>query len=253
MNKRQLLLLLAFLASTAARAQWSTSGTTTTTTNSVGVGTVAPASSFQVGPGITKLSVGSASGAGLNYGTSYVGFNAARTGSGWVMDGDGAHNGGGVIYADVLGNMYFAPIPSAGNSAATLADADVKSKTAFMITYTGSVFARGVVVQASGWPDYVFKKGYQFPVLTDVKTYIDQTHHLPEIPSAQQIEKDGVNLGDMNRLLLKKVEELTLYAIENEQKDKERAAAAGRLLASLQRQVDGLKRELAARPSVAKH
>jgi hypothetical protein len=92
----------------------------------------------------------------------------------------------------------------------------------------------------ANWPDYVFKKDYALPSLADVKTYIDQNQHLPEIPSAQQIEKDGINLGEMNKLLLKKVEELTLYLIEmktkleSQQKNNE----------ELQKRVSGLEKSL---------
>lgn len=89
----------------------------------------------------------------------------------------------------------------------------------YKLAVNGSVIATSMTVKLnSAWPDYVFKPTYQLPSLTEVKTYIDQNQHLPEIPSAQEIAKDGQNLGEMNKLLLKKVEELTLYLIE---KDKE--------------------------------
>jgi hypothetical protein len=68
----------------------------------------------------------------------------------------------------------------------------------------------------TGWSDYVFNKGYQLLSLTDVKSYIDQNHHLPDVPSEAQVIKDGLNVGEMNKLLLKKVEELTLYLIEKD-------------------------------------
>lgn len=51
---------------------------------------------------------------------------------------------------------------------------------------------------------------------------IDQNHHLPEMPSEQEITKDGLNLGEMNKILTKKVEELTLYLIEEDKKEKEK-------------------------------
>jgi len=76
--------------------------------------------------------------------------------------------------------------------------------------------------------------------LSEVKTYIDKNQHLPEIPTAAEVEKDGVNLGEMNRLLVKKVEELTLYLIEKDKKDKEKEA----LLKSQQEQIDELKQQL---------
>ncbi|HEY2580423.1 MAG TPA: hypothetical protein VGI43_01375 [Mucilaginibacter sp.] len=88
----------------------------------------------------------------------------------------------------------------------------------YKFSVEGNVHAQQINVDMNGWADYVFGKDYALPSLTEVKTYIDQNHHLPEIPSAQQIEKDGLNLGEMNKLLVKKVEELPLYLIE---KDKE--------------------------------
>jgi hypothetical protein len=90
------------------------------------------------------------------------------------------------------------------------------------LAVNGSVIATSVTVKLyANWADYVFKPDYHLPTLTDVKTYIDQNHHLPEIPSEQEVAKNGINLGEMNKLLLKKVEELTLYLIEKDKKEKE--------------------------------
>jgi len=63
-------------------------------------------------------------------------------------------------------------------------------------------------------PDYVFDNDYNLLSLEEIKTYIDKNKHLPEVPSAKEMEANGVNLGEMNMLLLKKIEELTLYVIE---------------------------------------
>ncbi|MCJ8208813.1 hypothetical protein MUY27_03780 [Mucilaginibacter sp. RS28] len=83
------------------------------------------------------------------------------------------------------------------------------------LTVNGTIHASQVKVDTSiPVPDYVFKSGYRLKSLQDVKAYIDKNQHLPEIPSASQQEKEGVDLGKMNQLLLKKVEELTLYLIE---------------------------------------
>lgn len=67
-------------------------------------------------------------------------------------------------------------------------------------------------------PDYVFNDSYNLRSLNEVEKYIDENKHLPEIPSAAQIKKDGVDLVEMNMTLLKKVEELTLYVIEQNKK-----------------------------------
>ena len=89
----------------------------------------------------------------------------------------------------------------------------------YKFAVNGSAIATSMTVKLnSAWPDYVFKKDYQLPSLQEVKTYIDQNQHLPEIPSEEQIAKEGLNLGEMNKLLMKKLEELTLYLIEQDKK-----------------------------------
>ena len=89
----------------------------------------------------------------------------------------------------------------------------------YMLAVNGSAIATSMTVKLNtNWPDYVFKSTYQLPSLKTVKLYIDQNHHLPNVPSAEQVAKDGLNLGDMNKITMQKVEELTLYLIE---KDKE--------------------------------
>jgi len=96
------------------------------------------------------------------------------------------------------------------------------------LSVNGNIRSKQVKVETANWPDYVFKKQYTLMPLSTVNTYIEQNHHLPEIPSQQEIEKDGQNLGEMNKLLLKKVEELTMYMIE---KDKESKAQDQRIKA----------------------
>ena len=70
------------------------------------------------------------------------------------------------------------------------------------------------------WPDYVFDEDYQLMPLTELAASVRQARHLPGIPSADEVEKNGVGLGRMQANLLRKVEELTLYVIElNDQLD----------------------------------
>lgn len=63
-------------------------------------------------------------------------------------------------------------------------------------------------------PDYVFANNYKLRSLQEVENYVNKNSHLPEIPSAQEFEKNGIHIAEMNMALLKKVEELTLYVIE---------------------------------------
>jgi len=85
------------------------------------------------------------------------------------------------------------------------------------LSVSGQVHAQEVKVSITvPGPDYVFDKDYQLSSLEDIKNYIDQNKHLPEIPSAKEMEKNGVQLGEMNMLLLKKIEELTLHILEQQ-------------------------------------
>jgi hypothetical protein len=85
----------------------------------------------------------------------------------------------------------------------------------YKLAIGGNMIAeRAVVKLQANWPDYVFEKDYSLPSLDEVKSYIDENKHLPEIPSAKEMETKGIDVGEMNMLLLKKVEELTLYVIQ---------------------------------------
>ncbi len=85
----------------------------------------------------------------------------------------------------------------------------------YKLAVNGGMIATAVTVKTyNNWPDYVFKKTYQLKPLTELQFFIDQNHHLPEIPKEAEVLKQGQDLGEMNKLLLKKVEELTLYLIE---------------------------------------
>jgi len=193
----------------------------------VGIGVInSPVSLFQVDDGCTKASIGDASGGGLNYGTSYLGFNASRSGTSWFTNGDGGNNGGGVMYSSIFGDMYFATVPTTGGTGQTLSDQTIANNIALKISHLdGAVYAKKIYVQLTGFPDYVFNKDYQLMPLSSVKSYIDKNHHLPEMPTDKEVEAKGLDVGEMNKLLTKKVEELTLYLIDlKAEKDKKEAA-----------------------------
>lgn len=82
------------------------------------------------------------------------------------------------------------------------------------LSVNGKIRAKEIKVEATGWPDYVFEDGYQTKSLPELETFIKQYKHLPEVPSAKEVEQNGVELGEMNKILLKKIEELTLLLIE---------------------------------------
>lgn len=93
----------------------------------------------------------------------------------------------------------------------------------FKLAVEGGVGCREVMVtETSPFPDYVFADTYDLPSLSFVEDYINAHQHLPEIPSAKEVEEQGgVKLGEMNIKLLKKIEELTLYMIDQNKKTDE--------------------------------
>ena len=82
----------------------------------------------------------------------------------------------------------------------------------------GSVGAREIKVEVGTWSDFVFKSDYELRSLKEVEDHINEKGHLPEIPSEAEVTANGINLGEMNAKLLQKIEELTLYLIEQNKK-----------------------------------
>lgn len=97
-----------------------------------------------------------------------------------------------------------------------------------LLTVKGKIHTQEVIVDLNGAvaPDYVFKNyytgksilkpDYQFLSLKEIENFIIENHHLPGLPSAKEIEKEGLSLKKMNLLLLEKIEELTLFTIEQQ-------------------------------------
>lgn len=87
--------------------------------------------------------------------------------------------------------------------------------TGAMLAVNGKILATEVeVALKSSWPDYVFDEDYKLSPLSEVEKFIKENGHLPGIPSAQEVKDNGLSLGEMNKNLMEKVEELTLYVIQ---------------------------------------
>lgn len=90
--------------------------------------------------------------------------------------------------------------------------------TGYVVSVEGKLIATTVTALPFGsWPDYVFEKDYQLRPLADVKKYIEENKHLPGILPAACMEKQGVELGDISKRLTEKVEELTLYILQQQE------------------------------------
>tara|TARA_R110002096_G_scaffold435902_1_gene664129 strand:+ start:1678 stop:2634 length:957 start_codon:yes stop_codon:yes gene_type:complete len=89
----------------------------------------------------------------------------------------------------------------------------VDGSDTYRLSVDGKVRAHAIKVYTD-WADFVFEKDYNLPTLIEVEKYILENGHLMNIPSAEEVEENGIELGEMNKLLLQKIEELTLYTIE---------------------------------------
>ncbi len=126
--------------------------------------------------------------------TNYSGYN-------WYASGGKAllyryTQGGNLLAIDSLGQMGLGT-----------------TSPAYKLDVCGTIRAKEVLVQ-TGWCDYVFKKNYRLRSLTEVENYININKHLPDVPSATEVEDKGVKVAQMDSILIKKVEELTLYVID---------------------------------------
>ena len=83
----------------------------------------------------------------------------------------------------------------------------------YRLSVNGKVRCKEVVVE-TGWPDFVFEEDYHLLPLEEVNAHIEEHGHLPGIPSAKEVEENGIGVGQIESLLLQKIEELTLYMID---------------------------------------
>ena len=133
------------------------------------------------------------------------GVNGGNDASSWIQ----------ATYATDLSRTYNLLInPNGGN----VCIGTIKS-FGYKLAVNGTIGAKEVKVEAtSEWPDFVFKPNYNLRPLSEVEQFIKTNNHLPEIPSEAEVKENGIGLGEMNAKLLQKVEELTLYLIEQNKK-----------------------------------
>ncbi|MFL9482856.1 hypothetical protein ACI6Q2_08750 [Chitinophagaceae bacterium LWZ2-11] len=113
------------------------------------------------------------------------------------------------------------------------------------LSVNGNIRSKKIVVTQQGWPDYVFDSSYTLAPLAQVEQFIKDNKHLPDVPSAKEVTDKGLDVGENQAVLLKKIEELTLYMIEMkkkqeslEKKNEEQSAK----ISQQQQQIDALKK-----------
>lgn len=118
----------------------------------------------------------------------------------------------------------------------------------YLFAVAGDMVAEEVVVKLeANWPDYVFDDDYELRSLNEVRRYIEAHGHLPDVPSAAEVEADGVRLGEMGATLLQKIEELTLYLMDQHKRieaQEQQNQALKQMLVEMKRNNDLLEARL---------
>ncbi|MES2458836.1 MAG: hypothetical protein V4594_25005 [Bacteroidota bacterium] len=212
-------------------------------TGSVGVGTVSPQYKLQVSGDHSNTKMN------LHFDNANASLDANLTlwasEPGWTYTGTGignnVQNTGGIVRINPLrGGSYlrmldqelmFNVVKTDGTDILAMAIGSTGNVGVGTTTPTeklsvkGKIRAQEIKVETAGWADFVFAKDYKLPSLQATEQHILANGHLPGIPSAAEVAKDGIELGEMNKKLLQKIEELTLYLIEikkeNEKQQKE--------------------------------
>lgn len=87
-----------------------------------------------------------------------------------------------------------------------------------MLSVNGTIQAKEVIVE-TGWSDFVFEDSYRLKSLEEVEKHIEEHGHLPDVPSATVVESEGLSIGETQKIMMQKIEELTLYVIEQDKKN----------------------------------
>jgi chitodextrinase len=115
----------------------------------------------------------------------------------------------------VNGNALFLGSTQIGSQRVLSGHADYK------LSVDGKITCQKIIATPNSWADTVFSEGYKAMELKEIENFIIENKRLPEIPSEAEVKSNGVDLAEMNRLLLKKMEEMTLYIIELNKRVKE--------------------------------
>jgi len=237
--------------------QFSTGGSPTmqiSSSGNVGIGTTSPTSLMHIN-GVTTIRSNTSTDGYISInpgGSAYQGYinwwkpGGARVGYMGYTDGATANN----LALTLEASANF--VVNGGN---VLINRTTQNNSAYKLDVDGYIHATKIVVNTSG-ADFVFAPSYKLNSLANVEKYIRANHHLPEIPSAREMEENGLSLGDNQVKLLQKVEELTLYLIQKDKENKTLQKEITTLKKQQQKQIDALSAKLdkvlKARPNQAK-
>ncbi|GGA82727.1 hypothetical protein [Puia dinghuensis] len=209
--------LLCILVTQTLHAQWQTSGSNIYYNNGdVGIGTTNFSHKLEI------LTTADNDGIRLSTGTGVVMLHTNSLVLGGYNNITAAGDGG-IVYGSTTPqttNNGFVITPWSPGITGIRLDQNgnvgiaTRNTFGYQLAVNGSaIFTKIVVKPYANWPDYVFQKNYHLPSLNSVAAFIRTNHHLPGVPSADSVTQSGIDVGQNQALLLKKIEELTLYVI----------------------------------------
>lgn len=149
-------------------------------------------------------------GIGIANPTAQLDVNAGTNNTGLIVSTNHDNNFGYGIHSKVAKNKTKAfAVYNAENN-----------EESFIVYGDGLLYATKIIVHETPFPDYVFNSNYKLMPLRELENFIEKNKHLPNMPTAKEVEKNGADIGEINRLLVEKIEELTLYIIEQEKRIK---------------------------------
>ncbi len=202
---------------------------------------------FGTTPNIFNAAIGQTP--NTDYGNMYLGFNIIRNPSSntWSRQTNGGANGSSIIWGSLNGQLSFSCPPDYnGSQPLSISDGQVVGYRVarmrfnltygpqmmigsnmpgghpdFMLSVDGKIVSKSLYITQNDWADYVFDDHYQLMSLDSLESYIKTNNHLPNVPTTEEIIANGNNAGETDRILLEKVEELTLYIINQNRRIEE--------------------------------
>ena len=219
------------LIAISAKAQWNNSGSNLTTSDNVGIGVSIPQTKLHLEGNVNgwlqqiKGTVTQPNELiGIKFQTGYPGEYGKWAGISAIGESEHSNTTGLGLFAGQLEHLR---ISSNGNVG--IGTTDPKNK----LSVNGTIWATEVKVSLTDGADWVFEDDYKLKPLNEVEEFINTNKHLPEIPSADDMRKNDLSLGEMNNKLLQKIEELTLYLIEQNKQNQAQQAEIEALKAKI--------------------
>ena len=195
---------------TSGYAQWAyNSSNLTLDDQGVGISNTTP---------LTKLHVLGTQDAGMGVGSNGYLMLGPGTGQNLIIDNNeiiSRNNSGSadLFLQNDAGNVILCANELGGVGIGVIAGTSIPA--GYLLAVDGKIISEELKVQLSGnWPDYVFNKSYQLLPIKNLEQFISTNKHLPNIPAATVMEKNGIEVGEMQRKMMEKIEELTLYIID---------------------------------------